>query len=503
MPASSYRYFVWLAVVSVAMAVYVYFPAGLYFLADDFIHVPESAKQVWEQRNALRPVGNITLHIDHWLSGKSALGYHISSLLFHLVNGLLVFVVARLLYQRYTDIKQPVIPALVSASLFILYPFHCETVYWIIGRTGSLGAMLLLPAFYCFIKRNDGVKYYISSLVFFELALLSYESTWIFPLLSIIIVVADNRLQSTTFRKACLHVGGIVLVFVLHLLLRYRVTHELVNHYDAASLLQGQLLQVMLNYARLFIRSMLPPFAQVSHLLIGFAIVFLLLALLVKQYFKQKPQPLFYILSAAWLFSYSPYGSLGIDTHGVEGGRYLYLPAAFFIIWLVHVLYRVGAGARWLAGFIPVLVIGFFLMLLQARSYYHKASRITHTTIQAIQFLPTKEKVYIQQLPQYHKGAVIFRLGLQEGVNWLVPGAADKLIILSIDSSDVQVNANPSRSFTTSYRVANLKPAFTYCMVNDHTHQKNLIPKDTSLHFDPAKDALLTFINDTLWVETR
>jgi hypothetical protein len=58
-----------------------YRPFNLYFLADDFLHIPESAKNIWLQRNSLRPIGNIFLHEDYWFSNKNVLGYHIPNLL--------------------------------------------------------------------------------------------------------------------------------------------------------------------------------------------------------------------------------------------------------------------------------------------------------------------------------------------------------------------------------------------------------------------------------------
>ena len=86
---------------ALAIGIYLYRPYGLYFLADDFIHIPESINNLWTQRNSLRPIGNISLHIDYLLSNISAKGYHVTNLLLHLINTFLVFLLGRTLLKKY------------------------------------------------------------------------------------------------------------------------------------------------------------------------------------------------------------------------------------------------------------------------------------------------------------------------------------------------------------------------------------------------------------------
>ena len=102
--------------------------------------------------------------------------------------------------------------------------------------------------------------------------------------------------------------------------------------------------------------------------------------------------------------------AIGIDTHGVEGERYLYLPSMFFCIWLVYVLQQVFQLKK------TVLIIGVcccmgIVFLFQARSYYVKSGKITQQTVQAMQQLTGKEKIFFSNLPQYNKGAVVLRRG--------------------------------------------------------------------------------------------
>jgi dolichyl-phosphate-mannose--protein O-mannosyl transferase len=112
----------------------------------------------------------------------------------------------------------------------------------------------------------------------------------------------------------------------------------------------------------------------------------------------------------AWLISYVPYLSIGIDTHGVEGERYLYLPSMFFCIWLVYVLQQVFQLKK------TVLIIGVcccmgIVFLFQARSYYVKSGKITQQTVQAMQQLTGKEKYF---LATYHNITKV-QLYLEQG----------------------------------------------------------------------------------------
>ena len=111
--------FLFAALAAIA-GLYLYRPFNLYFLADDFLHIPESAKNIWLQRNSLRPIGNISLHIDNWVSQKNPLGYHITNLLLHVANTWLVFIFSKLLLGKYTGDKTIVLPILISIFFLLL-----------------------------------------------------------------------------------------------------------------------------------------------------------------------------------------------------------------------------------------------------------------------------------------------------------------------------------------------------------------------------------------------
>src|SRR6266403_75268 len=75
------------------------------FVFDDIIsvqgnHLVQSfslhSKELFNTRSLLY----MTYAFNQWLGGQNVFGYHLVNLLLHIINGLLVFVIAKRIYQR-------------------------------------------------------------------------------------------------------------------------------------------------------------------------------------------------------------------------------------------------------------------------------------------------------------------------------------------------------------------------------------------------------------------
>lgn len=159
---SPFLFFVCIAI----LVLYAYNPFNLYFLADDFLHVPESVKSLWVQQNSLRPVGNISLHIDYLIGSTNALGYHITNLLLHILNTILIFAVSCEMFKLGLD-KGHKILALLVAVLFFSYPFHSEAVFWVIGRSASLGTFVFFSSMLLLVKATTSYNVFNWDFYFF------------------------------------------------------------------------------------------------------------------------------------------------------------------------------------------------------------------------------------------------------------------------------------------------------------------------------------------------
>jgi hypothetical protein len=494
------RFFTLIAVLTGLIGLYIYNPFHLYFLADDFLHIPESANNLWMQRNSLRPVGNFSLHIDYLISSKNALGYHVTNLLLHLVNAVLISITAKIIFKKYTEITSDWLPYLIGL-FFFTYPFHSESVFWIIGRSGSLGCLFFLAALLGFLQREKSILYTVASFVFFELALLSYESSWIFPLVILLFIVADIQSSTINKKKQFGYLFLIILQFSLHLYIRFSATGELMNQYDAASFVHFDFHVLIENYIRLFARTVVPPLFNNHYFLSFFSVVFLAITLLIFSLYRQKKINLFFLcLTAMWLFSYLPYLSLGIDTHGVEGERYLYLPSVFFIIWILYLVHQLFQTKQFLV-IVFVLTGANLFYLQQSRNYYVKAGKITTETVLQISNQANKKRIFFNNLPQYNKGAVVFRIGLEDAAKWL--GNNQQIIVVSKDSSDEKPAPYHYKKFKTYFVNDNYAKPVSSILTKDNSFKKNYIAKETAgLFFYPSTDAMFTY-NDTALIINR
>src|SRR5882762_4521033 len=94
-------------------------PAGYYFLNDDFKHIPLAAQGHFMHGTLLRPIADLTLWLDHRISGKNAYGYHLTNVLIHLVNTLLVWLVSRRLFRDYGDGRDVALKSWLAALFFL------------------------------------------------------------------------------------------------------------------------------------------------------------------------------------------------------------------------------------------------------------------------------------------------------------------------------------------------------------------------------------------------
>ncbi len=124
-----------------------------------------------------RPLAMLSLFLDHWLWNLKPLGYHVTNLILHAANVILVYWLALALAAT------PV-TALLAAAFFAIHPVQCETVSWIASRSNLLCSLFLLLAFLAYLRNTR--KYYLWSVLLFTLSLLAKETAMVFILLVIL-----------------------------------------------------------------------------------------------------------------------------------------------------------------------------------------------------------------------------------------------------------------------------------------------------------------------------
>jgi tetratricopeptide (TPR) repeat protein len=139
---------------------------------------------VWKQMGAFvlsnyyRPIFVLLMRINYALFAGRPLGWHVVSVIMHLLVTWLVYVLARKLTGEFTT-------AWLAALIFGVHPIHHEVVAWVSGTTESLFAITFLLAFLAYLRSLEGdkAKWMMVSLAFYVLAVLSKETAIVLPAL--------------------------------------------------------------------------------------------------------------------------------------------------------------------------------------------------------------------------------------------------------------------------------------------------------------------------------
>ncbi|MFQ5900053.1 MAG: tetratricopeptide repeat protein [Thermodesulfobacteriota bacterium] len=142
-----------------------------------------------------RPVSLISFAVIYKLFGLNPFGYHLSNVVLHTINGVMIFLFASLLFndrRRRSMVHSSWFtvhdsPAFIAAILFAAHPIHTEAVAWIKELDDLLALFFMLIAFCLYIKSTLNsqllTRNYLFSLFFYILAILSKEMVVTLPIL--------------------------------------------------------------------------------------------------------------------------------------------------------------------------------------------------------------------------------------------------------------------------------------------------------------------------------
>ncbi len=154
------------------------------FLWDDDANVTSPDLQptaglfrIWFEFGATQqyyPLLHSAFWLEHRLWGDWPTGYHLVSLLWHLVSVLLVYAI----------LKRLKIPgALLAAAIFALHPVMVETVAWITEQKNTLSTMFYLSSLLLYLRFDESRRRstYLAALGLFVLAILAKSAVVSLP----------------------------------------------------------------------------------------------------------------------------------------------------------------------------------------------------------------------------------------------------------------------------------------------------------------------------------
>lgn len=273
------------------------------------------------------PIHILSYSLDYAIWELNPLGYHLTNLMFHLGNGLLIyFLIIRLGHSHWT--------AGFTALFFILHPVQVESVTWVTERKNVLSMFFLLGSLQGYIRfreKRDSLHYW-ASLAFFVLALLTKAVVVTLPL--ILFLYDRCYLRDKNWTRDLLSKLPYLLLAGAMVLITIRSQEGVIVDYHGGGALSTLFTSIYVHM--LYLRSSLLPYSlSIIHdvpiltsmadprFLVSFSLLLLTawtVALLLK---KEQPKMVFWI---AWFFVTLLPVSHIIPIEVLMQDRYLYMP---------------------------------------------------------------------------------------------------------------------------------------------------------------------------------
>jgi len=170
--------------------------------------------------NFYRPVQDLSYAIDYFLWAYKPMGYHLTNLVLHAVCAALVYIlISKIFESRVTGF--------IAGLLFGIHPINTEAVTYVAGRADSLYCLFFLLSFILYLRTLEAFKkdfkinwnFYVPSLIFYALSILSKEIGIILPLMFLLYHAAFSDNAQIKQRVRSLYVPYIA-VFLLYAFMR-------------------------------------------------------------------------------------------------------------------------------------------------------------------------------------------------------------------------------------------------------------------------------------------
>jgi len=301
-----------------------------------------------------RPIVTMSYFVDYSIWKLNPLGYHLTNVLLHICNVVLLCLFINLL------VKDRVI-ALLTSLFFALHPANAEAVSVIAFREDLLTFFFYMVAFIFFIltdkcKQGKRLGCYLVSCGFFLLALFSKEMAVTFPAL---LVLYDYIVDRTKDKPAVLErlksrYLGYIAILLFYLFIRFVLMESLGRDLLQYAIpgLYVRILTMFKVFATYFQWMLLPINVHptlpgdpslISHSLFDLRV--LLSILFVVSMFgiaiKLRTKSPLYSFAILWIFfTLAPVSNIFFPLTNYMAGRYLYLPIIGFCLLVVTFLHE-------------------------------------------------------------------------------------------------------------------------------------------------------------------
>jgi len=341
------------------------------------------------QGNFYRPLLAATFMADYQLAASADPGIPPDPLLFHITSAAWHIAAALLLFALLTRVHAPLLVRAAVPLLYVLHPLHTEAVAYISGRADSMSAAFMFAGLWLAVwestpaKRITGI---ILSALCFCAALMSKESSTMFPILLALIIIAAPHAEPSRlamYKRRAVPFFLSIAILGIYIGLRMTVL-KFAATVPPATTFGGRLLE-MFQALALYMGLLFMPLdlhmerslAQTSAWLAlpGVLCLALLIGLLAHAALRKHYRA---VAAAAWFIAtWLPISGI-FPLNAPMAEHWMYVPMAGFF-WLLFEYAHLYARPLWARGVLATAVVGVCLIFLTLTIAQNRAWRDNET----------------------------------------------------------------------------------------------------------------------------
>lgn len=399
------------------------------FSADDFMVMKRVGLDgVLLEGNFFRPLSDLTLYLNFLIAGMHTFIYNATNILLHALTSFFLFRFCYSITKNYLEHFNESF-AWCSGLLLLCFPFHNETVVWIVGRASSLAAFFGMISLYVAISFKP--KFSTACIAGFSylLGLSAYESIFTIPAIALCFAFFLKKPKAYLYSL----IVAYSLFLAIHVTLRISLSHGVLGSYGTG-VFDMSLKNYLEHFLKMFARMFIPPidnsFSFVVVTVLFFCSSITIMYLLMKNRKDRNRVLAIAIFLTGMIFLSMIVGILfPVSTRTSEGDRLLYFPSIFVCLLLSYSLHELITSKKMRAGSIGICFL-FYMICLQTNNFnWLKADKITKGILNEIGSTIQKKQTHLFFcIPAEHKGAYVFRNGFY-----------DALLIKGIDTTGVRL----------------------------------------------------------------
>lgn len=314
-----------------------------------------------------RPILLVSFYLDEWIGQGSLKTYHITNLLLHAVNVLLLLFLFRKLKFK-SNIS------FWFALFFAIHPALVQAIAWIPGRNDSLLTLFALASLLLLIDhlRTNSFPLLLLQLLFFELALLTKETAVLLPVLYLFLWYSMSNETDKSRKFPWLQTASWLMFIVAFFIVRTSVigsANELPLAYSLENFL-ANLPALLIYTGKMLLPFNLSTFPILSDSTLLFGILTLIATIVVVYFTKGKNKMMIALASFWWiLFLLPAILRTSSDYESVFLEHRIYFPLiGFLLLWAQTSVVNKSIGSESISYIVnPSLTI-----LFGALAFFHR-----------------------------------------------------------------------------------------------------------------------------------